>query len=251
MVRQGMALLLCLLLCAGLCACQEEQPGKIDNLFSFILAEEEGKLLPRRGEILSPMEDVLKANGWSEKDLEENPLGDGQILTVPLEVEGLPEVTEQLRFESLEGDPVLSGVSYQIAPGGEPAATWKALEDQLSAVLKETDQVGLFTPDASLAQGEDVIWGDRDGNTLNISFGLDGEGQHHPAQRRADQHGRRSPGKPVTLPAARENAPLRLTNVCPLCIMRSRSGSVNITKSEEGLECSQYCGPPPGRALPV
>lgn len=54
MVRQGMALLLCLLLCAGLCACQEEQPGKIDNLFSFILAEEEGKLLPRRGEILSP-----------------------------------------------------------------------------------------------------------------------------------------------------------------------------------------------------
>lgn len=42
MVRQGMALLLCLLLCAGLCACQEEQPGKIDNLFSFILAEEEG-----------------------------------------------------------------------------------------------------------------------------------------------------------------------------------------------------------------
>ena len=33
-----MALLLCLLLCAGLCACQEEQPGKIDNLFSFILA---------------------------------------------------------------------------------------------------------------------------------------------------------------------------------------------------------------------
>ena len=95
MVRQGMALLLCLLLCAGLCACQEEQPGKIDNLFSFILAEEEGKLLPRRGEILSPMEDVLKANGWTEKDLEEDPLGDGQILTVPLEVEGLPEVTEQ------------------------------------------------------------------------------------------------------------------------------------------------------------
>lgn len=180
-VRQGMALLLCLLLCAGLCACQEEQPGKIDNLFSFILAEEEGKLLPRRGEILSPMEDVLKANGWSEKDLEEDPLGDGQILTVPLEVEGLPEVTEQLRFEPLEGDPVLSGVSYQIAPGGEPAATWKALEDQLSAVLKETDQVGLFTPDASLAQGEDVIWGDRDGNTLNISFGLDGEGQPGPA----------------------------------------------------------------------
>lgn len=155
--------------------------GKIDNLFSFILAEEEGKLLPRRGEILSPMEDVLKANGWTEKDLEEDPLGDGQILTVPLEVEGLPEVTEQLRFESLEGDPVLSGVSYQIAPGGEPAATWKALEDQLSAVLKETDQVGLFTPDASLAQGEDVIWGDRDGNTLNISFGLDGEGQPGPA----------------------------------------------------------------------
>ena len=140
MVRQGMALLLCLLLCAGLCACQEEQPGKIDNLFSFILAEEEGKLLPRRGEILSPMEDVLKANGWSEKDLEEDPLGDGQILTVPLEVEGLPEVTEQLRFESLEGDPVLSGVSYQIAPGGEPDAAWKALEDQLSAVLKETDR---------------------------------------------------------------------------------------------------------------
>ena len=166
MVRQGMALL-CLLLCAGLCACQEEQPGKIDNLFSFILAEEEGKLLPRRGEILSPMEDVLKANGWTEKDLEEDPLGDGQILTVPL--------------EALEGDPVLSGVSYQIAPGGEPAATWKALEDQLSAVLKETDQVGLFTPDASLAQGEDVIWGDRDGNTLNISFSLDGEGQPGPA----------------------------------------------------------------------
>ena len=96
-------------------------------------------------------------------------------------MEGLPEVTEQLRFEPLEGDPVLSGVSYQIAPGGEPAATWKALEDQLSAVLKETDQVGLFTPDASLAQGEDVIWGDRDGNTLNISFGLDGEGQPGPA----------------------------------------------------------------------
>ena len=76
---------------------------------------------------------------------------------------------------------MLSGVSYQIAPGGEPAATWKALEDQLSAVLKETDQAGLFTPDASLAQGEDVIWGDRDGNTLNISFGLDGEGQPGPA----------------------------------------------------------------------
>ena len=91
-VGRGMALLLCLLLCAGLCACQEEQPGKIDNLFSFILAEEKGKLLPRRGEILSPMEDVLKENGWTEKDLEENPLGDGQILTVPLEVEGLPEV---------------------------------------------------------------------------------------------------------------------------------------------------------------
>lgn len=96
-------------------------------------------------------------------------------------MEGLPEVTEQLRFESLEGELVLSGVSYQIAPGGEPDATWKALEDQLSAVLKETDQVGLFTPDASLAQGEDVIWGDRDGNTLNISFSLDGEGQPGPA----------------------------------------------------------------------
>ena len=205
MVRQGMALLLCLLLCAGLCACQEEQPGKIDNLFSFILAEEEGKLLPRRGEILSPMEDVLKANGWTEKDLEEDPLGDGQILTVPLEVEGLPEVTEQLRFESLEGDPVLSGVSYQIAPGGEPAATWKALEDQLSAVLKETDQVGLFTPDASLAQGEDVILGGpgRQHPEHQLQPGRGGParpGCHHPAQRRADQHGRRSPGEPVKPP---------------------------------------------------
>lgn len=181
-VRRGMALLLCVLLCAGLCACQgEEKAGKIDNLFSFILAEEEGKLLPRRGEILSPMKDVLEANGWTEKDLEENPMGDGQILTVPLEVEGLPEVTEQLSFESLEGELVLSGVGYQIAPGGEPGNTWKTLEDQLSAVLKETEEVGLFTPDADLAQGEDVIWGDRDGNSLNISFSLDGEGQPGPA----------------------------------------------------------------------
>ena len=53
-VGRGMALLLCLLLCAGLCACQEEQPGKIDNLFSFILAEEEGKLLPRGGRSSPP-----------------------------------------------------------------------------------------------------------------------------------------------------------------------------------------------------
>ena len=87
------------------------------------------------------MEDVLKANGWTEKDLEEDPLGDGQILTIPLEVEGLPEVTEQLRFESLGGrSGSVGGPGYQIAPGGEPDAAWKALEDQLSAVLKETDR---------------------------------------------------------------------------------------------------------------
>ena len=35
-VGRGMALLLCLLLCAGLCACQEEQPGKIMEARRYI-----------------------------------------------------------------------------------------------------------------------------------------------------------------------------------------------------------------------
>lgn len=177
MKKLGKVLTVCLAVllgCAALAGCTGEKNGGSDgNLFELIL--QDGTLLSSRGQVMDPMEEVLKSNGWRESQLEET--GEGKRLVQELKVAGLPQVTEVLVFQENTFTPepqgmVLVSVSYVISAGEEePEAVWQALSQQAGAVLPENgEEIALLSPENGVAKGENTIWGDRDGNQVNISF---------------------------------------------------------------------------------
>ena len=150
--RKILAWSLALLLgCGALSGCAPETNGGSDgNLFEMVL--QDGALLSSRGRVMDPMEEVLEANGWSESQLEE--AQGGKRLVQELEVAGLPQVTEIVAFQenTLTSEPqgmVLVSVSYVVSAG---------------------EEIALLSPENGVAKGENTIWGDRDGNQVNISF---------------------------------------------------------------------------------
>ena len=159
----------------GLAACSpKETADSQDNLFASIL--QEGTLLPSGMEFLSPMEQVLEDNGWTEDQLEDPEQGEGKVLNRTVEIAGLPEVTQTLTFyeNTLTEEPkgmVLMGVRYVVSAGEEdPQAVWETLAQQAEEVLPEDGDIALLTPENGVAQGQSTSWGDREGNQLNITF---------------------------------------------------------------------------------
>ena len=115
-----LALTLCLgVVGGGLAACSpKETADSQDNLFASIL--QEGTLLPSGMEFLSPMEQVLEDNGWTEDQLEDPEQGEGKVLNRTVEIAGLPEVTQTLTFyeNTLTEEPkgmVLMRVRYVVS----------------------------------------------------------------------------------------------------------------------------------------
>ncbi|MGI6255123.1 MAG: hypothetical protein ACOYJZ_05775 [Acutalibacter sp.] len=173
--KKILTVVLCVLVVSGgLTACSPKEAGSQDNLFQFIL--QEGTLVPSRGEFLTPMEQVLEDNGWTEDQLEDMTQGEGKELTQTLEVAGLPQVTETLTFQenTVTQEPqgmVLMGVSYLVSAGEEdPQEVWQTLAQQAEAVLTEEGDIALLTPENGVAQGESTSWGDREGNQVNVTF---------------------------------------------------------------------------------
>ena len=159
--RKILAWSLALLLgCGALSGCAPETNGGSDgNLFEMVL--QDGALLSSRGRVMDPMEE---AQG-------------GKRLVQELEVAGLPQVTEIVAFQenTLTSEPqgmVLVSVSYVVSAGEEdPEAVWLALSQQAGAVLPDNgEEIALLSPENGVAKGENTIWGDRDGNQVNISF---------------------------------------------------------------------------------
>ena len=86
-------------------------------------------------------------------------------------------MTEIVAFQenTLTSEPqgmVLVSVSYVVSAGEEdPEAVWLALSQQAGAVLPDNgEEIALLSPENGVAKGENTIWGDRDGNQVNISF---------------------------------------------------------------------------------